>query len=231
MGLNADLESQVKTILRSTWSRRDGKVVPDDKSIGLGNDAVDLDATVLYADLRGSTAMVEGWKDWFAAEVYKSFLYCAARIIAAEAGTVTAYDGDRIMAVFIGGSRNTSAVRAAMKIHRAVEYVIQPAINNQYTKNTFVLKHTVGVDTSKLMVAKTGARGANDLVWVGRAANYAAKLTELSGYPTYITDDVYRSLNQTAITSPTGQHMWNELVWNDMGNRKIWGSNFWWELG
>jgi len=30
---------------------------------------------------------------------------------------VTAYDGDRVMAVYLGNSKNTSAVTTALKIH------------------------------------------------------------------------------------------------------------------
>lgn len=40
----------------------------------IGNDAVILDGTVLYADLAESTTMVNNYKNWFAAKVYKSFL-------------------------------------------------------------------------------------------------------------------------------------------------------------
>lgn len=38
-------------IFGSKWDERDGTVVPDDDSVGLGNEAVKLNATVLYADL------------------------------------------------------------------------------------------------------------------------------------------------------------------------------------
>ena len=86
------------------------------------------------------------------------------------------------MAVFIGDSKNTSAVRCGLKIKSAVEEIINPAIKAQYS-NDFQLKQVVGIDTSKLLVARTGVRGANDLVWVGPAANYAAKLSSISEQP------------------------------------------------
>lgn len=59
MGLKAELQSEVSTIFRSTWTERAGQVVPDDESVTLGNDAVKLTATVLYADLADSTTMVD----------------------------------------------------------------------------------------------------------------------------------------------------------------------------
>ena len=42
-------------------------------------------------------------------------------------------------------------------------------------------------------------RGDNDLVWVGRGANYAAKLTEISDdAATFITGEVFDRLHDSA---------------------------------
>jgi len=103
MGTLSDLESDVSKIFRETWNTRNGTVVPNDTSIKLNNDGVIIDATVLYADLQDSTALVNSRRSTFAAEIYKTYLLCAARIISQEGGEITAYDGDRIMAVYLGG--------------------------------------------------------------------------------------------------------------------------------
>lgn len=81
MGLKDDLEAEVATIFRSSWTERDGETVPEAENLKLGNDAVKLKATVLYADLADSTALVDGHDKSFAAEIYKTFLHCAAKII------------------------------------------------------------------------------------------------------------------------------------------------------
>jgi len=167
MGFKNDLEEEVKSIFARPWTTRDGNVVPDEDSVKLGNDAVKLSATVLYADISGSTKMVDTSADFVAAEMYKAFLHCAAKIIRSESGVITAYDGDRIMAVYIGDFKNTSAVRSALKINYAVTQIINLSKLSIYPP----INHVVGIDTSDLFVARTGVRGANDLVWVGRAAN------------------------------------------------------------
>jgi class 3 adenylate cyclase len=108
MPLKTELEQAVKTIFHDDlWTNREGQVVPEAKHLRLGNDAVNLAGTVLYADMSDSTKLVDGHKPHFAAEVYKAYLACAAKVIKSENGTITAYDGDRIMAVFIGKSKNT----------------------------------------------------------------------------------------------------------------------------
>ncbi len=69
-----DIKAEVEQILKTQWNRREGREVPEAESVQLGNDAVELDATVLYADMADSTGLVIGYKDWFAAEVYKAYL-------------------------------------------------------------------------------------------------------------------------------------------------------------
>lgn len=233
MAISDDLELEVRRILRETWDVRDGRVVPEDNDLSLGNEAVEFKrATVLYADLSGSTTLVDN-KTWqFAAEMYRSFLYCAARIIRNEDGAVTAYDGDRVMGVFIGDTQSTNAVRAALKINFAVQHVINPAIKKQYPKTSYTLKHVTGVDTSHIRVARTGVRGGNDLVWVGRAANYAAKLTELDLEPrTWITKDVFEIMLDTVKFGGTPkQLMWKSWTWTQMSGYSVYSSGWWWKV-
>lgn len=231
MGLKDDLESHIGEIFKAKWDERDGTAVPEDTSVTLGNDAVKIIATVLYADLADSTKLVDGHAAFFSAEMYKTFLHCAAKIIRSEDGVITAYDGDRIMAVYIGDFKNTRAVRSAMKIQYAVTHIINPAQQAFYTKSEFTMRHVVGVDTSELFVAKTGVRGANDLVWVGRAANYAAKLSSLpDSHSTYITKEVYDVMIDDMKASSDSRAMWEAVRWDNFDDRIIYRSNWWWRI-
>ena len=231
MGLKADLEKEVAAVFRAKWDERDGNVVPEDDSLTLGNDAVKLKATVVYADLADSTKLVDGHAPFFSAEMYKTFLHCAAKIIRSEDGFITAYDGDRIMAVYIGELKNSRAVRSALKINFAVSNLINPAQQGFYVKTFFTMKHVVGVDTSDLFIAKTGVRGANDLVWVGRAANYAAKLSSLpASFSTYVTKEVHEAIINELKVFTDGRAIWEPVRWNNFDDRIIYRSNWWWSI-
>jgi class 3 adenylate cyclase len=230
MGLKSELEEEVDATFRKRWTERDGTVVPDEDSIGLGNDGVNLEAVVLYADLADSTQLVKTNTKTFAAEIYKTFLHCAGKIIRSESGTITAYDGDRIMAVFIEGAKHTNAVKAGMKIKYAAEKIIRPKYKDVYKDADYVMKHIVGIDRSKILVANSGVRGAKDLVWVGNAANIAAKLSSLSQeYSTYITKTVYDSMLDEVKYS-NGTLMWEERVWSGYDSSTIYRSNWWWPI-
>lgn len=231
MSLDDELNTYVQNVLDEQWERRQGQKVPDPEDLPLKNLAVELDATVLYADLAASTKMTKGYKDWFAAEVYKSYLYCAAKIIRARGGSITAYDGDRVMGVFIGTSKNTSAAKCGLQINYAAQKIVMARIQAKYPKNTYVLKQRVGIDTSKLFVARTGIRGSNDLVWVGNASNNAAKMAALDPkYPTYISAAVYNMLNETSkFGGDPKRNMWTDLGSTDLGYQ-IYGSTWNWSV-
>lgn len=231
MSLADELRDYVASTHVKQWARRNGQIVPQTADIALGNDAVDLDAVVLYADLKDSTGLVQNYTDTFAAEVYKNYLYCVSRIIRAHNGTITAFDGDRVMGLYIGDSKNSQAAKTALKINWAVENILQPAIVAQYKNTTYKLKQKVGIASSKTMVARTGIRGSNDLVWVGNAANIAAKLAALDyGYASYITQDVYSRLSEeTKLGGDPRRPMWKDLGAAETYGR-IYGSTFWWSF-
>ncbi len=158
MGFINDLTTDVANILVTQWQTRDGLVVPEAQALKLGNDAVKLKGTVLYADLAESTELVKRESPEFAAEIYKCYLHCASRIIKHYGGVITSFDGDRVMAVYLGDSKNTNAGRTSLAINHAVLKIINPLIAKHYPNKAYRVQQAVGVDTSDLFVARTGVR-------------------------------------------------------------------------
>lgn len=231
MKTGQEIISNIKDILATKWQTRNGSKVPEPEDIKLGNDAVQLDGTVLYADMADSTALVNGFKDWFAAEVYKSYLVASCHIIRNNDGVITAFDGDRVMAVYIGTMKNSAAAKTALQLNWIL-IEINAAIKAAYPNTAFQLRHSVGIDTSSLFVAKTGIRNSNDLVWVGRCANYAAKLSGISdaGYNAFITEAVFKALSdETKYGGNPRRSMWERSVWQEQ-NLAIYKTNWNWKI-
>lgn len=88
-------------------------MVPEDNSIGLGDDASRIDATVLYADLADSTLLVVSYDPASRRRSTKRFCI-AAKLIRENGGKITAYEGDRVMAVYVGTGKNSAAARTAL---------------------------------------------------------------------------------------------------------------------
>lgn len=231
MSLKEDLSTKVKETFKESWLRTDGIVVPSTEDLGLGNTSKDIDVTILYADISSSTELVQNYKDWLASEIYKNFLYCCSKIIKQEGGEIRSFDGDRIMGIFIGNSKNTSAARCALKINWCVINIIQKEHDDHYKdRSNYKLKHTCGIDSSKIMAIRSGIRGSNDLVWVGRSANYAAGLNDLDhNYTTWITSDVYGNLHESVKITADGKNMWEKQHWQKR-NISVYKSNYWWSI-
>jgi class 3 adenylate cyclase len=231
VGLKQDLQSEVHAIFHTSWNERDGKKVPEPEDVKLGNDAVKLDGTVLYADLSDSTGLVDGHYWWFAAEVYKAYLICACRVIRHNGGVITAFDGDRVMAVYLGDYRDDAAARSAMQINYAVSEIINPKIRSRFDPPHYEVKQVVGIDRGVLYAVRTGIRGSNDLVWVGPAANYAAKMCAADfGAPTCISEAVYRNLTDAATHGGDPvRNMWVGHAWRAQ-NKSVYCSTYWWEI-
>jgi len=231
MTTSEEVLREVSDIFKTKWQKREGRKVPETENIQLGNDAVTLSGTVMYADMKDSTNLVNNYKDWFAAEIYKSYLIAACRVIKNQGGEITAFDGDRVMAVFIGDSKNTSAAKTALRINYIVRE-INAHLKTAYPNTSYRLLQSIGIDTSPLFIARTGIRNSNDLVWVGRAANYAAKLCGLADedYPTFITDDVFQALAEdTKYGGNPRSLMWEKVTWPQRGIA-VHRSNWWWEF-
>jgi class 3 adenylate cyclase len=236
MSLRDDLTSLVDDIAEGRWTTTDGRTVPESEDIGLGNVGSVLEATMLYSDLADSTALVTHNRS-IAAEVFKAFLECGTRIILAHDGKVRSFDGDRVMAVFIGDSKNTNAVKAALAINEVFRNVIAPRFGKQYEvfkDGTLALAQCTGIDTGSLLVARAGVRNNNDLVWVGQAANIAAKLSTLreAPYNSWITKAVYDRTSKEMKVSSDGRPIWEHRIWATLpaGRQDIYRSSWWRKL-
>ena len=234
MGLKGQLEQSVDDILTKSWDTRSGTVVPTTESVALAGGAVKLNAVMLYADLADSTLLASTYDPRVAAKVYKAFLTCASKIIKSQGGVIRSFDGDRVMGVFLGKTPNTSAAKAALQLKWAVDNIIRPKFESKYVsirEGSYKISHSVGIDVGEVLVVRGGVRSSNDLLWIGRAPNVAAKLCALrSKYRTFITSDVYTRLAEEAKTS-NGQSMWEEQKWNAPGGVTVIYKSFWgWKL-
>jgi adenylate cyclase len=234
MALKADLTSAVDGILGTSFNERDGQKIPTSEDVALANGAVKLDATFLYADLAGSgrIAKICPWDT--TAKIIRAYLDCAVRIIRAHEGEIRSFDGDRVMGVFIGSSKNTNAVKSALKINWATENLIQKKATEKFNSvknNNVKVQQACGIDTGDTRAVRAGIRNNNDLIWIGRPPSFAAKLSDIREYPycTFISSAIYNHMNDEAKLSK-GVNMWeNRTITFAGASESIYRSNYWWE--
>lgn len=154
--------------------------------------------TTLFADFGGSTELIDKYDSEFSSWLLKSYLTCVSTIIRQDGGEITAFEGDGLMGIFSGNDKECISVRCAFKIQWAVFNIIQPKIDELFPKHKYKMHQVVGIDSSELIPIKTEVWDNYDILWLGRSANYSARLTSINNpnYSTYITADVYAKLTE-----------------------------------
>lgn len=95
---------------------------------------------------------------------------------------------------------------------------------------SFSIDHGIGINTGTVLSVRGGIRGENDLIWIERAPNLAAKLSSLreTPYQTFITARVYNKLNDKSKYGPNWENMWQSRSWNFLGdNLNVYRSSWW----
>lgn len=221
MGIGDLLAAEAEAILRTAWDIRDARVVPENEEVALSGGGARLAATVLYADLAASTDLATSLEDRAAAKIFKLFLAMSTRVIRHNGGEIRSFDGDRVMGVFVGDHKNSTAARCALQVNWGFLNIVRPRVEAHYPRvqeKGLKLAHCAGIDSGTVLAVRTGIRRNNDLIWVGRAPNIAAKLSGIrdSPYHTFITGAVYDSLAKEVKISGDGRAMWEERVWKAM---------------
>jgi adenylate cyclase len=232
LGVQEDIKNSVDSLIAAEWSTRKGIVVPETTDVALANGAVIVDATYLFADLADSSTAAQKLKKEVTGTIFRAYLSAATRVIKRFGGEIRSFDGDRVMGIFIGDSKNTNAARAALGINWAVTQVVRPKLEARWTNlaDYYTVHHGVGVDTGEAWIVRGGVRGANDLLSIGEAPNVAAKLSALRRGPTsYITDAVYGKLAQEAKIASQGDNMWSRSNSISVGGKTngVYSSTWW----
>jgi class 3 adenylate cyclase len=234
--LSDEIEAIVNDVLYAPWDLRKGTAVPTTDSVALRGGGVELDASILYADLAQSSKLASELDRRVAAKVVKAFLGCATKLIKAQGGEITSFDGDRVMGVFVGDTKNTDAAICALQINYAIEKVLKPKLSGYFqslSNEGFSISHASGVDTGTVLAVRAGLRGANDLVWIGRAPNFAAKLSDLreAPYASFISADVFDVMNKSAKDGGSPEQlMWEQRSLDWLGTKiTVYRSSWTWK--
>lgn len=227
------LKDRVDTLFGTNFDQRDGRVVPATPDVVLKDGAVKVEAAFLYTDLAGSAKLSKTCPWSTTAKIIRAFLDCATRLIIKHGGHVRSFDGDRVMGVFLGDSMNSSASICGREIHWAVRKIIQPAAAKQFKSISdagIEIRNCSGIDVGEVRAIRSGIRDNNDLIWIGKAASFSAKLSDLrdKGYHTYISSRTFSKLSDSAKYDSNGKNIWESTNFTFAGeNETVYKSNHW----
>jgi class 3 adenylate cyclase len=164
------LHERVDLLLRQYLSPDVARTLIDDPGrAALGG--VELEVTVLFADLRGYTSFAEGRSPTDVVAMLNAAFGASVPIVFEEGGTVVQFMGDALMAVFNAPTPQPDharrAARAALAMQRAVRSLPDPGGRPQFR---------VGINTGRALVGNIGAAEVRNFSAIGDTANLAARL-------------------------------------------------------
>lgn len=231
MPSKAQLEKIVDDTLAIAWSERTGTVVPSTDTVALKDGAVSIEAAFLYADL-AQTSLLTRLCPWdTTAKIIRAYLDCSVRIIRSYGGEIRSFDGDRVMGVFIGEMKNTNATKAAREIFYTVEEILAPKARSRFKSikdNDIKLRNCVGVDYGMARAVRAGIRNNNDLIWIGKAPSFAAKLSDIRNYPNcvYISERTFKKIEKPKNITD-GTSIWRKEVFDFSGIKEyVYGTSY-----
>ena len=192
--LHKDINEEISTILSSDFKIDVTKTmyVPhsDDGAITFPNLDQKIQGTkvietaVLYVDMRRSTALSLKHRSHTVARLYSAFVRAMTRCAAVFGGEVRGIIGDRVMVLFDSAECYVNVINTAILINSVCRYVL----NRYFTHNEVTFG--IGIDHGNMLATKTGIRrhgsaqqSYRSLVWLGRPANIASKLTDHASKP------------------------------------------------
>lgn len=217
--LRDELASEVESILADSFtiSTTSTNVVPhsDDVAITFPNlDAKSqscklIDTCVLYIDIRRSTELSIQHRPKIVAKLYSAFVRAMTKCARHYGGHVRGIIGDRVMVIFDCADCYAMAVDCAILMNGTGKYVI----NKHFCHDE--VECGIGIDSGRMLVTKTGFRrngveraNYRNLVWLGRPANVASKLTDIANKKGEYIDLV-------VVRTAYAQNLFAEWVWND----------------
>lgn len=218
------LTKEIENIFETKWDVRDGNVVPESETVALKDGAVKIDATFLYADLAGSSRLAQICPWGTTAKIIRAYLDCCVRSIRVHKGEIRSFDGDRVMGIFKTETKNISATLCAREIDWMVEKVLNPKAKENFKSikdNDIHINHCIGIDTGEAVAVRAGIRDNNDLIWIGRAPSFAAKLSDIREYPysVYITKACFNKLPDSS-KLVEGNNIWESRIFEFAGEKE-----------
>jgi adenylate cyclase len=178
------------------------RLLADPTRVRLGGTQQNI--TVLFADLRGYTALAETLPPDQLLEVLNGHLTVAARAVLAYEGTISQYVGDLVMAIFNAPLQQpdhaSRAVQAASQIRRDLD------IFHARLLPELRMAFGIGIASGEAVVGNIGAKEFFHYTAVGDTVNLAQRLEEMAhGSEILMTESTRQLLDGTAVrVAPRG---------------------------
>ena len=182
---------EVEVVRTTRVPTLDDPALTFDDPLGGAKGAKQIETCVLYVDIRDSSRISVERRPQTLVRMYSAFVAAMLDCVRRERGHVRNIIGDRVMAVFDGPGCFVAAARTAALCNTVAHQILAPRLAT--LRQGFSFRCGIGVDYGTMLVTKAGrARRAGErefyrsLVWLGRPANVASKLTDAANKVSFV---------------------------------------------
>ena len=125
MGLKEDIQKKAKEIEKEIFQVESVSFVPtlSNTKLTFGCKGLEFEATVLYIDMRGSTAILNKHQKRVVAKIHMLYYHAIVKIAKATGGEIRSFNGDSLLVFYQGTTKDSlsTAVKAAMQMKFAIQ--------------------------------------------------------------------------------------------------------------
>lgn len=196
-------ELKKKELLKGVFNRYVSPHVADEifkdpETIRLGGDRRDV--TILFADIRGFTAMSRSMEPEAIVEVLNRYFTLVTEIIFRFEGTIDKFIGDAVMSVFGSPIRTSIHLDQGIKAAVAIKLAVQDVNQARRMQGFPPLQMGIGINSGEVIVGNMGSQSRMEYTAVGDAVNVASRLTDLAkAGDILVSEDIYRSIRNNVV--------------------------------
>jgi adenylate cyclase len=157
--------------------------------------------TILFADLRGSTALAERLAPEQVVAVLNTYLRVMARSVIDAGGILDKFLGDGLMAIFGAMGDRSHGAEAATRAAQDLRVKLTQLNAEREALGEPVVRFGVGIHTGEVVLGAVGLPERSDYTAIGDAVNTASRMESLSKefkVATIVSEETAERLNGAA---------------------------------
>jgi class 3 adenylate cyclase len=139
-----------------------------------------LELTVLYADIRGSTALAERTEPGPLVEFINDYLTNMTEVVLSFEGTIDKFVGDEVMALFGAPIPQAEHALLAVRVGLAMQARYAQLQVKWRTRGLAETAIGVGIATGEMIAGEMGGRQRTNYTVIGRPANLGSRICEVA---------------------------------------------------
>lgn len=157
--------------------------------------------TVLIADIRGFTRMLQDWGPEQVVQTLNEYFARMIEVIARFDGTVNKFIGDAIVVLYNAPVDQPDANQRALDTARAMQTEVAALNQQRRAQSAPPIRIGIAIDLGAVVCGNVGSPKRLEYTAIGAPVNTAYQLASLAPAETiYITEQVYRALPDAAAT-------------------------------